>query len=556
MEFVASNDFLPPTFLLGLAGGGQWPALLGTRAVTMPGPGGSHKRKMPSVEFSLGPKGSKRAVPAKRRKGNVFGSDGGEEKADTKIYVESVSAQQLQKLGSETKQKLVIPLQLSNRWKGAEASAESAAEGRGGAGGGDANEVGREDTGMGSMFDTNVEKVPASTIGIGASDESQESGSKSSEKYGLIAQKRKPKSQHTSKAQRRKPMLLMNAVPGTEGLEDADKFKRDVSLRPDSAPARAYDDVPVEAFGEAMLRGMGWKPGAKVGVGVNARVVDPIQFLQRGYRQGLGADDALVALKNAKKPRKYVRPGESREPRPQLRVAADANGRRRHYQKIGEKLQKVFSKKIQIASLVELIGGPHKGLFGNVEKVGKGGTPCLVSLKVSGAIVRASEEQLEVLNPEELPKNHPAFSTKVIRRASDRADGDARGTKRKKKKSKKRRPVTWVRPNIRVRVVSRSLEGGAYYSKKGTVQDVPSPFEFTLLMDSDGRLVEGVKEHNVDTALPKAGGRVMVVVGADKGRVAVLLERNKKMGKCLIQFDDDQKMAKCGFDKIAEFVPS
>ena len=29
---------------------------------------------------------------------------------------------------------------------------------------------------MGSMFDTNVEKVPASTIGIGASDESQESG--------------------------------------------------------------------------------------------------------------------------------------------------------------------------------------------------------------------------------------------------------------------------------------------------------------------------------------------------------------------------------------------
>jgi hypothetical protein len=56
------------------------------------------------------------------------------------------------------------------------------------------------------------------------------------------------------------PILQQNAVPGLENLDDAkDKYKHDVSLRPDENTLDDYEEVPVEEFGAAMMRGMGWK---------------------------------------------------------------------------------------------------------------------------------------------------------------------------------------------------------------------------------------------------------------------------------------------------------
>lgn len=58
------------------------------------------------------------------------------------------------------------------------------------------------------------------------------------------------------------PILRQNAVPGMDALADAnDKYRLDVSLRPDELDvhSEAYALVPVEDFGAALLRGMGWK---------------------------------------------------------------------------------------------------------------------------------------------------------------------------------------------------------------------------------------------------------------------------------------------------------
>uniref|UniRef100_UPI00358E25D1 G-patch domain and KOW motifs-containing protein-like isoform X1 n=1 Tax=Myxine glutinosa TaxID=7769 RepID=UPI00358E25D1 len=57
------------------------------------------------------------------------------------------------------------------------------------------------------------------------------------------------------------PMLLQNKVP--DGFEDGGKV--DVSLRPDVATEADYAAIPVEAYGLAMIRGMGWKPGEGIG---------------------------------------------------------------------------------------------------------------------------------------------------------------------------------------------------------------------------------------------------------------------------------------------------
>jgi hypothetical protein len=49
------------------------------------------------------------------------------------------------------------------------------------------------------------------------------------------------------------------------GANEDEAFKQDVASRPDAASLKDYEAVPVEEFGAALLRGMGWKEGEAVG---------------------------------------------------------------------------------------------------------------------------------------------------------------------------------------------------------------------------------------------------------------------------------------------------
>ena len=53
---------------------------------------------------------------------------------------------------------------------------------------------------------------------------------------------------------------MNNAVPA--GFETDENL--DVSLRADMPTMEDYEDIPIEQFGKAMLRGMGWKQVCKV----------------------------------------------------------------------------------------------------------------------------------------------------------------------------------------------------------------------------------------------------------------------------------------------------
>ena len=86
-----------------------------------------------------------------------------------------------------------------------------------------------------------------------------------------------------------KPMLLKNRPEELNCIADErEKFKADVGLRPEDPSLDDYSNVPVEMFGEAMLRGMGWAPGKPVGLS-NAAVVVPSELRKRDHRMGLGA---------------------------------------------------------------------------------------------------------------------------------------------------------------------------------------------------------------------------------------------------------------------------
>jgi G-patch domain len=100
------------------------------------------------------------------------------------------------------------------------------------------------------------------------------------------------------------PIIAQNAIPGMNDLHDEDsKFRHDVSMRPDDITN--YSRVPIEHFGMAMLKGMGWKEGAPVGKNPNG-IVNLVQLTPRPKLQGLGAEPDPVLDAKPKK----VRPGD------------------------------------------------------------------------------------------------------------------------------------------------------------------------------------------------------------------------------------------------------
>ncbi|KAI9681637.1 MAG: hypothetical protein M1829_000836 [Trizodia sp. TS-e1964] len=85
----------------------------------------------------------------------------------------------------------------------------------------------------------------------------------------------------------------------TAALSETAAFKLDIASRPDSASLEQYAAVPVEEFGAALLRGMGWTEGSAVGkrrdqVNSKPRVVARRPaFLGIGAKEMPGASEEL-----------------------------------------------------------------------------------------------------------------------------------------------------------------------------------------------------------------------------------------------------------------------
>lgn len=89
-----------------------------------------------------------------------------------------------------------------------------------------------------------------------------------------------------------------------------DAYRADVASRPDAATLEEYTAVPVEEFGAALLRGMGWKEGESIGksgsTGNKPRIVEKrAAFLGIGAK-GLGAEEIGAWGKGDKKGRQKV----------------------------------------------------------------------------------------------------------------------------------------------------------------------------------------------------------------------------------------------------------
>ena len=115
-------------------------------------------------------------------------------------------------------------------------------------------------------------------------------------------------------------------------------------------------------------------------------------------------------------------------------------------------------------------------------------------------------------------------------------------------------PRGWLRPDIRVRLVSKKYCGAREYAKKGVVLEMAGRNVCTLRMDESRRTIDGVCERHLESALPKVGGRIAVLMGKARGTTGTLIERSSSKQKATVQMANDLSIASFSLDDVAEFV--
>lgn len=106
--------------------------------------------------------------------------------------------------------------------------------------------------------------------------------------YGLITRKRVEREHETETDKDANGKAPLHKTDSENELET---LRRDLKSLPPEASLEAYEAVPVEAFGEALLRGMGWHEGRGLGRKGSGDVV-PKETVRRPHRLGLGASAA------------------------------------------------------------------------------------------------------------------------------------------------------------------------------------------------------------------------------------------------------------------------
>jgi G patch domain/KOW motif-containing protein len=162
---------------------------------------------------------------------------------------------------------------------------------------------------------------------------------------------------------------------------------------PEEASLDAYDSLPVEEFGAALLRGMGWIEGK--GIGRGKEVVKPVEYVRRVGREGLGAIPAPPPVEKKHSKSRVLKPGETREEgRRDLVAQPGPDGRVRHVVEVGEKLVERQRKGVAVGKTVRVVDGRHEGLKGEVIEVsdnGDKGSAQMVTVRLS-----RSEEKVVV----------------------------------------------------------------------------------------------------------------------------------------------------------------
>lgn len=410
--------------------------------------------------------------------------------------------------------------------------------------------------------------------------------------YGLIKRERKDGSEP-------------EAQPAPAPLTEAEALKRDLKDLPSEASLDAYEAMPVESFGEALLRGMGWSEGRAIGRGAKEEVTAK-ELVRRPHRLGLGAAPAPEPATH----KKYIKPGETREG--QDMVYMDSTGNVKSSKPVHAAL--VDRRKLGVfpGKLMRVVAGRHSGLQCEVQALEpreegrseRARVRLLPSYEV--VVVRCSELDEPGSNGKRSERDKEG-DRRDSKRRRDKSPGDkdrsgaAKGESRREE-VKEERP--WLAQNIRVKIVDKRVGKGRFYLKKGTVVDVKTPTVCDVFVDDINEsvlvrvvvsmtclqritpamlpllferlscffkhafisasvmltlflsfLLQDLRQSQLETVVPGTEGTpVLVLRGRHLRRRGRLLQRNTRTGLAAVQLGGDPDIHKFDLDDIAEFV--
>ncbi|XP_065066622.1 G-patch domain and KOW motifs-containing protein-like [Rhopilema esculentum] len=345
------------------------------------------------------------------------------------------------------------------------------------------------------------------------------------------------------------PLLMRSKLPVKLGDNDGEKL--DVSLMPSESTRDDYEDIPVTAFGAAMLRGMGWREGEAIGL-TNKGLSEPIEFIPRHKGLGLGAEKRQEEMKA--KRRKL---GESTDPKRNGPIV-EKDGKVRHYKGVGETVYQHpqgFAKGAYC--LVEK--GPHKGLYGVIVAIDEDNARVTAKLALGAQQITMSQYNMTVVSEDEYRSNstgkrkHPTGdNSPSFKKPRDTIESIK--TKYEKEGRNDTKTHCWLAPKIRVRIISKSFKKGFYYNKKVEIVDVVSRKMCTCRTD-EGRLLEGIEQSDLETVIPKkSNALVFVVEGKYKGQIGKLLERDHEKCRAHVQLLSNKHITKLVYDAMSEYL--
>lgn len=199
------------------------------------------------------------------------------------------------------------------------------------------------------------------------------------------------------------------------------------------------------------------------------------------------------------------------------------DGKIKHIKRISEQLVPL-SKSI-VGKLAAISSGPHEGLYARVvQELAKDEVVVLLLASEEEVVVTKSDLNLTV--GEHLSENNPAL--KYINKTKHHSSKSKKDAPKSSTSSDSRPSATWLCPHIVVRIISKKFEGGKYYNKKGHIVDVFGKNECTVQLPG-GALVEGIQQTGLETVIPKAGGKVMIVNGLNKGALGMYMYTQKSL---------------------------
>lgn len=282
---------------------------------------------------------------------------------------------------------------------------------------------------------------------------------------------------------------------------------------PDDPDCVGYRSMPLDVFGEKLLKNMGYGDAKVEGEALKKRPVGIVQYNPRPEGLGLGAIPKKELLDKIKSGKNIT----SRDL--QSRMFNNKSGIHKE------------DEGLKFGDLIKVIEGKYEGLDGMIIEVDEEDDRYItIQLTLNQKNVKVHARSLEKKNTIQAQPATKGAST------AQKESGQAEDSKADGKKKKK---LKWILPNIYLRVISKDYRGGKYYQEVGYVNDILDSRSFSFIMKS-GELFEDLEERQLETVMPKVGEKVLILKGQHRGIIGVLKERNKKENSVLVKIEENQ----------------